>query len=92
MTEPRITLAMLKGACREQQAIFRKEWPTGAVATIENVRRAQQLGLDLSWGTKWFIAPASKAYAEASVTASKAFAEASAPAWLNAFLDSQGGQ
>ena len=91
-TTPRITLGMLKGACRGQRAIFRAEWPEGVDATIENVRRAQELGLDLSWGEGWFtvaalkayreaIAPAWVAYREATATAWKAYDEAIAPAW-----------
>jgi len=39
---PRITLAMLRGACKEQRDIFRKEWPDGADVTIKNVRRARE--------------------------------------------------
>ena len=50
----KITLKMLSGACDEQKAIFASEWPKGAEATLGNVRRAQELGLDLEWGTKWF--------------------------------------
>ena len=54
MSTPRITLAMLRGACKDQRTIFRKEWPKGADVTIENVQRALVLGLDLYWGRKWF--------------------------------------
>ena len=69
---------MLKGACREQRAIFRKEWPEGVEVTLENVRRAQEIGLRLEWGKRWFTPEAGKAYDEAI-----------APAWFLAFLDSQ---
>ena len=62
MTSPRITLAMLRGACKEQRDIFRKKWPKGADATLENVLRAQALGLDLSWGTRWFTPEALAEY------------------------------
>ena len=97
---PRITLAMLKGACREQRAIFRKEWPKGVDVTLENVRRAQEIGLSLEWGRGWFTPEAAKAYDEATAPAGKAFVEAIAPArkayheaialaWFLAFLDSQ---
>ena len=72
---------MLKGACREQHDIFRKEWPDGADVTIENVRRARELRLSLSWGARWFTAPARKAYNEATAPARKAYNEAIAPAW-----------
>ena len=71
---------MLGGACREQRDIFRKEWPDGADITIENVRRARELGLNLAWGEHWFIAPAWKAYDEAIVPAWKAYDEATAQA------------
>ena len=78
---PRITLAMLKGACKEQRAIFRKEWSDGAEVTIENVRRARELDLNLSWGEGWFTVAALKAYREAIAQAWVAYIEATAPAW-----------
>ena len=62
---PRITLAMLKGACKEQRDIFKAEWPKGVDVTLENVRRAQELGLTLAWGEHWFPADPWKAYNEA---------------------------
>ena len=77
---PRITLAMLKGACREQRAIFRKEWPEGVEVTLENVRRAQEIGLPLEWSKRWFTPEAGKAYDEATAPASKAYDEAIATA------------
>lgn len=46
---PVITLKHLRGACRSQRAIFKKEWPNGAALTIKNARRAAELGLDVSW-------------------------------------------
>ena len=85
---PRITLEMLKGACREQRAIFRKEWPKGVDVTLENVRRAQEIGLSLEWGKRWFTPEARKAYDEAIAPARKAYHEAIATSWLQAFLDS----
>jgi hypothetical protein len=78
---PRITLAMLKGACKEQCDIFRAEWPEGADVTIENVRRAQELGLTLAWGEHWFTAPALKVYDETIAPAWKVYDEAIAPSW-----------
>ena len=78
---PRITLGMLRGACKEQRAIFRAEWPEGAEVTIENVRRAQELRLSLAWGEQWFTALALEAYDEATAPALKAYNEATAPAW-----------
>ena len=85
---PRITLGMLRGACREQRDIFEAEWPEGADATIENVRRAQELGLNLAWGEHWFRVPARKAYIEARVQAWKAYLEATATAWVAAYIAS----
>lgn len=98
-TTPRITIGMLRGACKEQRDIFRKEWPEGAEVSVENAFRAQELGLDLSWGERWFTAqalkaydaarvPAWKAYDEAIAPARKAYDEATAPAWLVAYLQS----
>ena len=77
----RITLPMLRGACKEQRAIFKREWPKGADATIANVRRAQELGLSLAWGTKWFTEVAWAAYQEAIATAWAAYEAPTATAW-----------
>ena len=41
-------------ACPGQRAIFKSEWPDGAAATLENVLRAVELGLDLDWGRRLF--------------------------------------
>ncbi|MBK9077611.1 MAG: hypothetical protein IPL77_22065 [Flavobacteriales bacterium] len=71
---------MLRGACKDQRDIFRAEWPEGVDVTIENVRRAQELGLNLAWGEHWFTAAARKAYIEARVQALKAYNEARVPA------------
>ena len=62
MSTPRITLAMLRGACKDQRAIFKAEWPQGADVTIENVQRAIELGLALSWGLRWFTPEAVAEY------------------------------
>ena len=65
-----ITLPMLKDACKEQRAIFRKEWPKGCEVTLANVQRAQELGLDLTWGgEEWFTAAARKLYDESRAAA-----------------------
>ena len=70
-TTPRITIGMLRGACKEQRDIFRKDWPEGAEVSVENAFRAQELGLNLVWGEQWFTAPAWKAYIEATAPALK---------------------
>ena len=80
-TTPRITIGMLRGACKEQRDIFRKEWPEGAEVSVENAFRAQELGLNLVWGEQWFTADARKAYDAARVPALKAYDEAIAQAW-----------
>ena len=69
---PRITIGMLKGACRDQRAIFKAEWPQGADVTIENVRRAQELGLTLSWGASAWLAAYLQSVAERETQPSKA--------------------
>ena len=76
-----ITLRMLRGACPRQKAIFKREWPDGAEATIENVRRAQELGLDLAWGTKWFTLEALRLYNKTTDEAWRLFNEAQTEAW-----------
>lgn len=88
---PVITIKMLRGACPQQRQIFRLEWPQGAEATLENVRRAQELGLDLEWGARWFtntsrwtfyeaLTKAMKARSVAIMAALTAFEAATAPA------------
>ena len=97
---PRITLAMLKGACHEQRHIFLTEWPNGADATLENVQRAQAIGLNLDWGTRWFTpealaeyqrvtAAAWLKYERVRIAAQAEYQRVTAPAWLAAFLASQ---
>ena len=61
-TVPIITLRMLRGACKPQRAIFKSEWPSGAEATLENVLRAVELGLDLEWGRRLFSPTARAEY------------------------------
>ena len=56
-----ITLRMLRGACAGQKRLFRSEWPAGAEATLENVLRAQELGLDLPWGADHLFTPEARA-------------------------------
>jgi len=95
----KITLKMLSGACDEQKAIFASEWPKGAEATLGNVRRAQELGLDLEWGAKWFppeprrlydaaVAEPRRLYDAAVAEPRQILNEAEAEAWLAAFLAS----
>ena len=50
----KITKRMLqaKGACPNQVAVFAKEWPRGATATLKNCKRAAKLGLDVHWVSK----------------------------------------
>jgi len=82
---PRITLAMLKGACHEQRSIFRSEWPKGGHATLENVQRAQAIGLNLDWGTRWFTAAAKTEYERVRAAAKAEFQRVRAAAqieWL----------
>ena len=76
-----ITLQMLRGACPRQKAIFKSEWPAGAEATIENVRRAQELGLDLGWGTKWFTLEALRLYNKATAEPRRLYNKTRAEAW-----------
>ena len=50
----KITKCMLqaKGACPNQVAVFAKEWPRGATATLKNCKRAAKLGLNVHWVSK----------------------------------------
>ena len=81
MSTPRITLAMLRGACKEQRDIFRKEWPKGADVTLENVQRAQELGLDLSWGLRWFTPEAVAEYKRQEAPLWEEYQRQSAQLW-----------
>ena len=60
----------LHGACTGQVEIFVTEWPDGAPLTLDNVRRAAALHLDLNWFALHFLAaPALAAYEQATATA-----------------------
>jgi hypothetical protein len=62
MKKPRkITAAMLRRAkaCREQLAIFEREWPDGAEVTEENALQAMEIGLDTGW-LEWLMPRASR--------------------------------
>ena len=74
-----ITGEMLVEACEEQREVFRKEWPEGAEATIENVLWAVELGLDLSWGERWFTPEALGEYRRQRDPLYKAFERQLAP-------------
>ena len=67
-TVPIITKKMLRGACKEQKKIFKAEWPDGAEATLGNVLRAVELGLNLEWGRRLF-SPTARAEYERQVGA-----------------------
>jgi hypothetical protein len=47
-----ITAALLRQhkACPEQVKLFHEEWPKGCEVTATNLKRAQEIGLDLAWG------------------------------------------
>lgn len=47
----RITRKILEreDACESEVADFEIEWPNGANITLKNIRRAQELGLDIEW-------------------------------------------
>ena len=82
MSTPIITLRMLRGACIEQKALFKREWPDGAPATLENVLRAVELGLDLSWGAgHWFTSEALAEYARQRATILAEYESQHAPIW-----------
>jgi len=52
-----ITDSMLRGACRKQRAVFRKEWPSGAPVTVKAALRAVALGLDVTWLARLLSVP-----------------------------------
>lgn len=43
------------GACKQQVAIFAREWPNGCEVTLVTVLRALELGLDLDWAVDQFF-------------------------------------
>jgi len=87
-----ITLRMLRGACSEQKRLFKTEWPGGAEATLENVLRAVELGLDMPWGTRWFPAEARAEYERQEAPIRAEYQRQEASLWLAALLASQEGQ
>ena len=46
------------GACEEQQAIIRDEWPDGMALTSENLDTAIELGFDILWFMAHVLPPA----------------------------------
>ena len=50
-----ITDDMLRGACSEQRALFRKTWPKGAAVTKANAIKAAKLGLAPAWVAERFL-------------------------------------
>ena len=46
------------GACEEQQAIIREEWPDGMALTSENLDTAIELGFDILWFMEQVMTPA----------------------------------
>ena len=46
------------GACEEQQAIIRDEWPDGMALTSENLNTAIELGFDILWFMDQVLEPA----------------------------------
>src|SRR5258708_36821094 len=66
----KISLDLLVGACPDQLAIVRQEWPAGIPLTKQAAQRAIQLGLSLDWAAKTLLtvpplAPYEKAKAPA---------------------------
>ena len=75
-----ITERHLRGACKKQLYTFCTEWPEGAALTMENVRRAQALDLDLDWyADHHFSAPLRRAYFEGRAALQLTFDEGAAP-------------
>lgn len=80
----RITAAMLRraGACEDPVRIFAAEWPHGASVTLNNARRAAELGLDIGWAAGHLMsAPAWGAYGAAIIAAYVAYRAATAQAY-----------
>ena len=76
-----IRLKLIRGACPEQKAIFKKEWPKGAVVNLENVLRAVDLGLNLTWGTRWFTPDARAEYERQHALLWAEYERQHAPLW-----------
>jgi len=43
------TWLVSKSACDAQIALFEKEWPAGVLVTEANLRRANEIGINLHW-------------------------------------------
>ena len=74
-------MLLLAGACKDQRDVFARRWPKSATISLAVIRKAAEIGLDLTWFAEKFLkAPAEKAYDEATAPAWKAYKEATAPA------------
>jgi hypothetical protein len=45
----KITVDMLKGACKDQRKLFRATFPKGAPVTMASLKKAEKAGLDIWW-------------------------------------------
>jgi hypothetical protein len=69
-------------ACGDHVRVFRQEWPDGMGVTLENVRRAVVLRLDIEWASRCLLTPEefavyNKAMAQAITAYDKAMDQAS---------------
>ncbi len=83
MTGKKITAQMLreKGASCSAVDVFEKEWPAGAFVSLKNIRKAQEINLDIDWfAFHFFTATAREAYNKATATAGEAYKKATATA------------
>ena len=80
----KITTEQLIGreACKDQVAIFNREWPSGTEITLKSLERATELELNLDWFAGRFLPPlAYKAYLDAIREAYGAYINARGEAW-----------
>lgn len=60
-----IPLAALKGACRRQRRLVKRQWPDGIPVSMKSVALAAKLELDIGWLARHILVkPTGKAWQE----------------------------
>ena len=68
-----------RGACSSHVIIFAREWPNGVETTLENLLRAVELGLSISWLAMFL--PTKTEYSLMLTQAREDYSLVAIPAW-----------